>query len=224
MFHVGNLDHEKVMASKRLFAEHVMPFLRPLNVDTASPAKRSTPIAETRQVGQSTNGRLPLYGDFNYTITRDSPEFVREFATTENGKLVAGWELRTPAREPGGFPCQIIFAGPTAERRGSAIRLALKRSDGAPVPDDADVVIETANERGADRQTIFAGKYRDFAGIPDQHAPDAACSAQQRAVANDRYLIRIVVTLEPGGPAPDPDAADSFFELECFKHWVNVTA
>jgi hypothetical protein len=32
MFHVGNLAHEKVMKSKRLFAEHIMPVLRPLNV------------------------------------------------------------------------------------------------------------------------------------------------------------------------------------------------
>ena len=83
MFHVGNLDHERVMASKRLFAEHVMPFLRPLNVDTASAAKNSKPVVETRHASGSTNGRLPLYGDFNYTITRDSPELVREFATSE---------------------------------------------------------------------------------------------------------------------------------------------
>jgi hypothetical protein len=167
---------------------------------------------------------LPLYPDFNYTITRDSPEVVREFATIENGKVVAGWEMRTPEREPGGFPCQIIFAGPTTEHRGSAIRLSLKCADGNSLSDDADVTIETMSGHGADRQTIFAGKYRDFARIADLHAPDAAIAAQQRAVANDRYIIRLAVTVASGSSAPDPTAADSFFELECFKHWVNVTA
>lgn len=225
MFHVGNLKHERVMASKRLFAERVMPFLRPLNIDAAATAQAATaPATEARIARAAAPARLPLYGDFNYTITRDSLEVVGEFAKVENGKLVAGWEMRTPEREPGGFPCQIIFAGPTAEHRGSAIRLSLKRGDGSDLPDDADVVIETLNECGSDRQTVFRGKYHEFARIPDQHAPDAAVAAQQRAVANDRYLIRLAVALEPGGSAPDPAAADSFFELECFKHWVNVTA
>jgi alkanesulfonate monooxygenase SsuD/methylene tetrahydromethanopterin reductase-like flavin-dependent oxidoreductase (luciferase family) len=31
MFHIGSMKHEHVMRSKRLFAEHVMPRLRPLN-------------------------------------------------------------------------------------------------------------------------------------------------------------------------------------------------
>jgi alkanesulfonate monooxygenase SsuD/methylene tetrahydromethanopterin reductase-like flavin-dependent oxidoreductase (luciferase family) len=223
MFHVGNIQHDKVVASKRLFADRVMPFLRPLNIDTTAVAKEAAPVIEVGQT-RRTGGQLPLYPDFNYTITRDSPEVVREFTINENGKAVAGWEMRTPEREPGGFPCQIIFAGPTVEHRGSAIRLSLKSADGNSLPDDAEVTIETMSDRGADRQTIFNGKYRDFARIADQHAPDAAIGAQQRAVANDRYIIRLTVTVASGGSAPDPAAGDSFFELECFKHWVNVTA
>jgi hypothetical protein len=212
-----------VVASKQLFADRVMPFLRPLNIDTAAVAKAAALVIEVGQT-RRTGGQLPLYPDFNYTITRDSPEVVREFVTTENGKAVAGWEMRTPEREPGGFPCQIIFAGPTAEHRGSAIRLSLKCADGISLPDDAGVTIETMSDRGTDRQSIFAGKYRDFARLGDQHAPDAAIAAQRRAVANDRYIIRLTVSVASGGTTPDPAAADSFFELECFKHWVNVTA
>ncbi len=224
MFHVGNLPHEKVMTSKRLFAERVMPLLRSLNIDTRPAVQTTTPTIETSRPAGLTGGRLPLYGDFNYTITRDSPEVIREFVTANNGKLVAGWEMHTPEREAGGFPCQIIFAGPTADYRGSAIRLSLRRQDGSDLSGDADVLIEIADERGADRQTVFQGKYRDFAQIPDQHAPGVAIAAQQRAVANDRYVIRLVVTLDSGDSAPDPAAASSFFELECFKHWINVTA
>ncbi len=66
--------------------------------------------------------------------------------------------------------------------------------------------------------------YRTFSQIPDQHAPDAAVAAERRAVANDHYLVRLTVTLPAGSPPPDPAADGSWFELECFKHLVNVTA
>jgi hypothetical protein len=36
--------------------------------------------------------------------------------------VTAGWEMQVPEREPDGFPYQIIFVGPTAEHRGSAIQ------------------------------------------------------------------------------------------------------
>jgi hypothetical protein len=39
MFRVGNLPHEHVMNSKRLFAEHVMPRLRHINA--------TSPVADT---------------------------------------------------------------------------------------------------------------------------------------------------------------------------------
>lgn len=96
--------------------------------------------------------------------------------------------------------------------------------DGSDAPADSDVAIETMHENGTDRQIIFRGCYADFSRVADQHAPDAAIAAQRRAVANDRYFIRLTVTLPPNSSSPAPAADGSWFELECFKHLVNVTA
>ena len=225
MFHVGNLAHDKVMASKRLFAARVMPVLRHLNVDLpAQPRAARAPVTAYSLRDSTAAERLPLYSDFNYTITRDAPEMLREFVHSENGKMMAGWEMQVPEREPDGFPYQIIFVGPTSEHRGSAIRLYLTTADGGEVPDDAEVRLETSHESGADPQVIFQGKYRQFKEIPDQHAPDAAVAVQQRTVAQDRYLIRLSVTVPAEAAQLDPTADASFFELECFKHVLNVTA
>lgn len=225
MFHVGNLPHAKVMASKQLFASQVMPALRQLNVEQpAPPQAAATPATAYRIREPQTDEDLPLYRDFNYVITRDAPEVLGEFVKSEDGKVTAGWEMRVPEREPGGFPYQIIFVGPTAEQRGSAIRLRLTTSDGNEVSDDADVRLETCHETAAERQVIFTGKYRQFREIPDQQAPNAAVAMQRRVVAQDRYMIRLAVTVPAGGPQPDPAADASFFELECFKHVLNVTA
>jgi hypothetical protein len=71
---------------------------------------------------------------------------------------------------------------------------------------------------------IFQGKYKQFREIPDQQALDAAVAVQQRVIAQDRYVIRLTVTVAAGTPLPDPAADTSFFELECFKHVLNVTA
>src|SRR5207253_7384535 len=81
MFHVGNLRHDRVMASKHLFADLVMPALRHLNVDTssASPAGSQKQSCEVRSASPSAADRPLLYRDFNYTITRDSHETLREF-------------------------------------------------------------------------------------------------------------------------------------------------
>ena len=225
MFHVGNLAHEKVMKSKRLFAEHIMPVLRPLNVDEQTIRQTATSAASTYQVrGAELRGDLPLYSDFNYVLTRDALETVGAFTKRENGTVSVGWEMMVPEREPDGFPYQIIFVGPTAEHRGSAIRLRLVTSNGAEVTDDAQVSLETAHESGADRQIIFQGAYRQFREIADQHAPNAAVAVQRRVVAQDRYRIRLRVTVPEGSSQPDPEAENSFFELECFKHVLNVTA
>lgn len=225
-FRVGNSPHERVLKAKRLFATYVMPVLRPLNEDL--PAEEQlvvTPVTGAYTV-RSTNGSgdLPLYEDFNYTLTRESPEMLREFVRRENGQIIAGWEMRVPEREPDGFPCQIIFAGPTAEHRGSAIRLHLATTNGGEVPDDAQVVLETSSETGHDRQLIFQGQFRHFKQISDQHAPNAAVAVQRRGVASDRYIMRLSVTVPAESVGIDPAAAPSFFELECFKHWLNVTA
>jgi hypothetical protein len=71
---------------------------------------------------------------------------------------------------------------------------------------------------------IFRGKYRQFMSIPDQHAPDAALAVQRRVITQDRYVIRLSVSVPPGTPSPDLESGECFFELECFKHVLNVTA
>ena len=43
-------------------------------------------------------------------------------------------------------------------------------------------------------------------------------------MAQDRYLIRLSVTVPAEAAQLDPTADASFFELECFKHVLNVTA
>jgi alkanesulfonate monooxygenase SsuD/methylene tetrahydromethanopterin reductase-like flavin-dependent oxidoreductase (luciferase family) len=223
MFHVGNLAHEKVMASKRLFAEHVMPELRHLNVDAGISQPVATARAETYEVSEEERG-LALYSDFNYVIDRDALEVTNQFARNDGGKIVAGWEMRVPEREPNGFPYQIIFSGPTREHRGSAIRLHLCDVNGNEIADDADVLLETHDALRADRQMIFQGKYRQFREISDQHAPNAAVAAQRRVVAEDGYVIRLTVSGGGVGPRLDLSGENSFFELECFKHLLNVTA
>jgi len=223
MFHVGNLPHEKVMSSKRLFAEHVMPELRQLNVDAEISQPVTTARAEIYEVREAKDG-LALYRDFNYVIDRDALEVIDQFVRNDGGKVVAGWEMRVPEREPNGFPYQIIFSGPTREHRGSAIRLRLFDVTGNEIAEDGDVLLEVHDAAGANRQMIFHGKYGQFREISDQHAPNAAAAAQRRVVAEDGYVIRLTVSGGGIGPRPDPNAENSFFELECFKHLLNVTA
>jgi alkanesulfonate monooxygenase SsuD/methylene tetrahydromethanopterin reductase-like flavin-dependent oxidoreductase (luciferase family) len=223
MFHVGNLPHKKVMSSKRLFAEHVMPELRQLNVDAEVSQPVTTARGEIYEVREANDG-LALYRDFNYVIDRDALEVIAQFVRNDGGKVVAGWEMRVPEREPNGFPYQIIFSGPTREHRGSAIRLRLCDVAGNQIAEDADVLLEAHDASGANRQTIFHGKYSQFSKISDQHAHNAAAAVQRRVVAEDGYVIRLTVSAGGIGPRPDPIAENSFFELECFKHLLNVTA
>lgn len=222
MFHVGNLAHELVLKSKRLFAEHVMPALRHVNVDAPPQAEAQAPAYALKEA--HTAGELPVYADFNYTLVREAQETLREFVEHENGKIISGWEMCVPEREPDGFPYEIIFVGPTADYRGSALRLHLVTSDGEAVADDAQVLLETYDREGQNRRTVFQGTYGQFSHIPDQHEPNAALAAQQRVVAGDRYTIRLSVSVPADTPPPDPEADQSFFELECFKHWLIITA
>jgi alkanesulfonate monooxygenase SsuD/methylene tetrahydromethanopterin reductase-like flavin-dependent oxidoreductase (luciferase family) len=223
MFHVGNLPHDRVMASKQLFAAHVLPALRHINFE-ASPnqpltAQGSTPYQLLHQAPT-----LGLYRDFNYTIERDAQEVLRDFAHRADGRIAVGWEMRVPEREPSGFPYQIIFSGPTSEHRGSAIRLRLVDAHGTELAGDADIMLELHDGTGTRPQVIFAGKYEKFREIADQHASDAAVAVQQRAIAEDGYIIRLSASLADGAAPPDPLADGSFFELECFKYLLNVTA
>ncbi len=225
MFRVGNLAHEKVMKSKRLFADHVLPALRPINEEESKPKQAAAAPATAYELREKEAAEeLPLYSDFNYVLTRESPETLGEFISRENGKVRVGWEMRVPERGPDGFPYEIIFVGPTAEYRGSAFRLHLTAKNGGEVPEEAEVLLEAYHETGEDQQVIFQGKYQQFKEILDQYEPNAAVAAQKRTVAGDRYMIRLVITVPADGPQPDSDADESFFELECFKHWMNITA
>lgn len=167
---------------------------------------------------------LPLFDGTNYTLTRESPETVREFVEDHEGKVTAGWEMRVPGRGPDGVPYLMIFVGPTREYRGSAIRLRIVAKDGSELPAGADVRLETYHKSGGERSIIFQGTYGEFQAIPDQHAPNAALAAQKRAEAGEDYIIRLSVTGAAGGPEPDPAADDTFFEVECVKLWWNETA
>ena len=157
---------------------------------------------------------LALFDGCNYTLRREALEMHREFAQQEQGQVTAGWEMIVPPPGPDGVPYQFIFVGPTPEHRGSPLRLHLVTTPGDAVPDDADVLLETYYKTGSERTVVFQGKYGQFTAIPDQHAPNAAVAAQKRAEAGEDYVIRLAVTVPPGGPPPDPSADDSFFELE----------
>ena len=47
---------------------------------------------------------LPLYEDFNYTLTRESLETSRDFQETDGGKVSVGWEMVVPPPGPDGVP------------------------------------------------------------------------------------------------------------------------
>ena len=167
---------------------------------------------------------LALFDGCNYTLRREAPEMHREFAQHDQGQVTAGWEMVVPPPGLDGVPYQFIFVGPTPEHRGSAIRLRLVTTAGGEVPDAADVLLETYYKTGVERTVIFQGKYGQFKAIPDQHVPNAAVAAQKRAEAGEDYVIRLAVTVPPGGLPPDPSADDSFFELECVRLWWHETA
>ena len=120
-------------------------------------------------------------------------------------------------------PFQFIFVGPSTDNRGTAVRLSMVTKDGSPVPDDADVLLESYYHTGSERTVMFQGTYGDFSVIADQEAPDAAVSIQKRAEIGEQYVIRLSVSVASGSP-PDPVSDDSYFELECVKLWWNESA
>ncbi len=225
MFHVGNLAHERVVKSKQLFARHVMPALKDLNLDEQPAAKPAAAASayEVRGAAAADGGRLPLYKDFNYVLTRDSPEVVRSFSEAADGKQAGGWEMKVPEWGLDGFAYEIILVGPSSEMRGSAIRLRITDAEDREAPADAEVTVEVSDQAGGNRQVALREKYGTFAQIADQHAPEAAHNIGSRVVAPSRYQIRLTVAAT-GSFKPDPDAPGSFFEIECFKNWLNITA
>ena len=167
---------------------------------------------------------VSLYDDFNYTLTRESPETRGEFESSEGGSVTAGWEMLSPPAGPDGVPYQLIFVGPTEEHRGTAIRLMVAAKGGGEVADDADVLLETFYKTGEERTVMFQGKYGLFREIPDQEGKNAALSLQKRAEVGEDYVIRLTVTVAEGAPQPDPAANASYFQLECVKLWWNESA
>ena len=167
---------------------------------------------------------VSLFGDYNYTLTRESPETRGEFENSAPGSITAGWEMLSPPAGSDGIPYQLIFVGPTTEHRGTAIRLKVAAKGGGEVSDDADVLLETFYKTGEERTVMFEGKYGLFREIPDQEAKDAALSLQKRAEAGEDYVIRLGVTVLEGSPQPDPAANASYFQLECVKLWWNESA
>ena len=148
---------------------------------------------------------LPLYDGANHVLDQDSPEITRFIQETRDGMAVGGWELAVPEPGPDGNPFLFIFVGPTAEHRGSGLRLHMAASDGSAVPDTAQVLVESFYKTGSERQTIFAGEYGEFSAIANQEDPDASLSAQRRVESGEDYLVRVEVSAPEGGPVPGPD-------------------
>ena len=167
---------------------------------------------------------LPLYEDFNYTLTRESLETRREFIETKEGKVYAGWEMLVPPPGPDGVPYQLIFVGPASDHRGCAVRMCLVDGEDNPIGDDAEVTLETYYHTGSEHTVMFQGRYGDFKQIADQWASEAALAVQKRAESGEDYVIRLGVTLPEGASLPDLEANDSYFELECVKLWWNESA
>jgi hypothetical protein len=132
--------------------------------------------------------------------------------------------MRVPQAGPDGIPFKVIFAGPNFEQRGSAFRLHLATSDNTPIAGDVDVMVETGLASGEDRKVLFEGKYEQFTSIPDQNASDAAVALQQRAEVGKDHAIRLRVSVPEGTPEPDLSAEATYFEVEVYKIWMNISA
>jgi alkanesulfonate monooxygenase SsuD/methylene tetrahydromethanopterin reductase-like flavin-dependent oxidoreductase (luciferase family) len=214
MFHVGNISHEAVMRSKRLFAEHVLPRLKPINavVNPAEPPA-AVRIQSAPRVGTSEPGQA----DSNYQLTRECPELVGEFVERTNGRLTGGWEMRLSERAADGVPYRIILVAADGHKLGHALHVHMTTKDGQEVDPHAEVAVEVRPTLG-EREIVFRGEYGQL-----QDGGTASC-LQQRAELGDNAIIRVMVSVPAGVSEPDPAAFDSSFELECVKLWWFETA
>ena len=167
---------------------------------------------------------LPLFDNSNYKLTNDSEEVLRRTVDQDDGKITATWHIRVPDAGLDGVPFKMIFAGPNFEQRGSAFRIHLVTKNNEDVSGDAEVVFETSLGSGQDRKIVFEGNYQQFASIVDQRASDAAVALQQRSEVGKDHVISLKVTVPEGTPEPDLSAEGSFFEIEVYKIWMNMTA
>ena len=97
-------------------------------------------------------------------------------------------------------------------------------TQGGALDDDVEVLLETYYKDGDERTVMFQGRYGEFKQVPDQRASQAAVALQKRAESGEDYVIRLGVTVPEGGPLPDLEANDTYFELDCVKLWWNESA
>jgi alkanesulfonate monooxygenase SsuD/methylene tetrahydromethanopterin reductase-like flavin-dependent oxidoreductase (luciferase family) len=212
MFHVGNIKHDAVMRSKRLFAEHVMPHLRPVNATEAQPAGPARPIRLTSPAGEEAS--TPMVTDANYQLTRESPEVIGDFVDRTNGRVTAGWELRLADSAADGAPYRIILVGGDQRRQGHRFQLKMTGRNGKEIAPDSDVIIEV-RQPSTEPQVVFSGSYNVAVG---------GARLQERAEVGEKATIRVLVGVPAGEPEPDPAAFESSFELDCMKLWWFETA
>jgi hypothetical protein len=219
-FRVGNGTHQQALKSQELFAKHVMPILRKVNIDEL--AKPSGGGAERPiEVSSITNHRneLPFYQDSNYTLSPDAVEVIGVARKANNGRVTVAWEMQVAQIAEDGSPTQIIIPGPSPDHKGCAIHLQLATRDGAEVAADARVVLEASGPDGVEKQVVFEGDYGQFT-----QAADHTVSAQIRGVARNDYSICLAVTLSTAYAEPDLDHEESSFEIKCFKHLLTLSA
>ena len=214
-FRVGNGTHKQALKSQELFAKHLMPILRKVNVKTPGEELAAKPLEVCTASGQG----LPFYQDFNYSLNRDAIEMVGVARYAENGRITLAWEMQVAKIAEDGSPTQIIVPGPAPEHKGCAIQLRLVTKDGAEIADDARVVLEASGQGDPGKQVMFDGGYGQFTG-----APDHMVAAQTRGVARNDYSIRLSISLPSTAAQPDLEHEESTFEIKCFKHLLTLSA
>ncbi len=234
MFHVGSLGHEPVMRSKRLFAEHVMPRLRPINEDLAGERPAGMSGGATRAAAgdspkiRATAGNAAAAelaaADANYQLTPESAETLGEFVERQAGRVVGGWEIAVSERGSDGVPYRMILVGPDAQRPGNLIHLHMATSAGDELPDDAEVVLERRDRTSGACTRLYAGRYGAFKADSGLETASQPPSVQQRAELGEESVLRLSVSVPEGGVEPDPAAFESTFALDCMKLWWYETA
>ena len=217
-FRVGNGTHKQALKSQELFAKHLMPILRKVNVEETANASEEL-AAKPLEVRTASGQGLPFYQDFNYSLNRDAIEMVGVARYAENGRVTLAWEMQVAKIAEDGSPTQIIVPGPAPEHKGCAIQLHLVTKDGAEITDDAGVVLEASGPGDVDKQVMFDGGYGQFTG-----APDHMVAAQTRGVARNDYSIRLSISLPSTAAQPDLEHEESTFEIKCFKHLLTLSA
>jgi hypothetical protein len=216
-FRVGNANHRQALKSQELFAKHVMPALRKINVDEP-PQEKESRVPEVRATAPS-HDELPFYRDYNYTLNPDAVETLEVSRATDNGQVTLAWEMQLAGIAEDGSPTQIIVPGPTEDHNGCAISLHLLSHEGSEIAGGARVVLAAAAPDGLDPQVMFNGNYEQF-----KVAPNHTMGAQRRGVARNGYRIRLAVTVPVSSPEPDLEHEESIFEIKCFKHLITLSA